>query len=476
MSCNPHIDLEYLRAPFDMAGTLSSASSSTSRRMSFSSTAPPPLLTPDVEFPNPSLMAVFAADTADEPAAIPLRSNPVKPTFDPTPSPSPPRKAPVEALNIAGTIKEIQEHNAASSFSSSGSRLTSTPTSELGRFDYPFPETPSEPAPAPHHRPNTITSRSSTTPTTARPARPADNFFARPPRLGRRGSIASGQISRLASRLPDNVDVRERPRSSSGSSSSPPPPVIPVPQEKRRCASSSSLSNLNLLATTTNPGLSPAVEVTRPPLGPSSLSSTSVSSYEIATPSTPSSATSTLSRTVYVQPTSWSRAPLSFQHAPMPAPIPPSLLARRGSVPANTLLGLGPPQGGWSNSVYKTVYHTPVMRPRKLSGEKKRTAQSPQTSVDLGRRAPTTPLGTSPARSAPTPSPVHSMSSDRDTSPRAPSLALPSPVVQYPALSPFVPAYPASLAPAAKGPAPPPTTSSTSLPLETIPSSSGEER
>ncbi|EKD05472.1 hypothetical protein A1Q2_00233 [Trichosporon asahii var. asahii CBS 8904] len=466
-----------------MTGTLSSASSSTSRRTSFSSTAPPPLLTPDVEFPNPPLMAVFAADAADEPAAIPLPSNPVKPTFDPAPSPSPPRKAPVEALNIAGTIKEIQEQNAASSFSSSGSRLTSTPTSELGRFDYPFPETPAEPAPAAHHhRPNTITSRSSTTPTTARPARPADSFFARPPRLGRRGSIASGQISRLAARLPDGVSVREqqRPRSSSGSSSSPPPQVSPIQHEKRRCASSSSLSNLNLLATTNNPGISPAVEVSRPPLGPSSLSSTSVSSYEITTPSTPSSATSTLSRTVYVQPASWSRAPLSFQHAPMPAPIPPSLLARRGSVPANTLLGLGPPQGGWSNSVYKAVYHTPAMRPRKLSGEKKRTAQSPQTSIDLGRRAPTTPLGTSPARSAPTPSPAHSAhsnysSSDRDTSPRAPSLALPSPVVQYPALSPFVP-YPASLAPAAKGPAPPPTTSSTSLPLETIPSSSGEER
>ncbi|RSH82440.1 uncharacterized protein EHS24_007409 [Apiotrichum porosum] len=306
--------------------------------------------------------------------------------------------------------------------------LVSTPAAELGPFEYPVAVAATVATPSPRDgsrererdlrravsgsvlgnntpyiplrtsrspgtsagtgRASTHSSPATTPPVTASGAHP---FFPRSPPMGRRGSIALGQISRLARNLPGPPKpsvappIARRPghtpSSSIASNSAVAVPTPASPSIGSYVCPSGSYSSVSPVMT------APSPLALRPQHGRRSSSSSSLptSSPNPSLPlplavaslpgvTTPGATPVNISGPIYLPPRATVGGPLAFAHAPLPAPIPPSLLARRGSVPLNAFVGLPAPQGGWNPQVSK-LYHQPqrrgvsAPRPRRWSGK-----------------------------------------------------------------------------------------------------------
>ncbi|KAL1412989.1 hypothetical protein Q8F55_000738 [Vanrija albida] len=306
-----------------------------SRRSSSHSSSPYPLLTPDLDLPQHISFSLAGGD--DEPPLVDDAKAPSRPI----PIAAGPGGRAPPAAKRATAPAALALDNAA--FDSYIPPLTSTPTAELGAFEYPVassasssPAAPtvsrSPPASAPHQH------KAFASVVSARAVSTSTAFFPRPPPLGRRGSIASGQISRLAAGLPG--PERET--------------LLPQPQPQAQAQ----LRRPQPIATGSTPAL-PTLSMS-PSLRPAApLPATQPTSPRFSGP-------------VYLPPAPAQPrrgAPIAFAHAPLPAPIPPSLLARRGSVPHNSLLGLPPPPGGWATSPHYTGSSAAVAQSRRrLSG------------------------------------------------------------------------------------------------------------
>ncbi|WOO76666.1 uncharacterized protein LOC62_01G000291 [Vanrija pseudolonga] len=329
-----------------------------SRRSSSHSSSPYPLLTPDLDVTQ-HMSFSLAADNSDRgddestspadevkvPASQPIAIAAAAGRARQQPVPLSPAAAVVKRSTAPAALVLGQQDV---TFDTYVPPLTSTPTTELGQFEYPVtssaatsPTAPtaaatvsrSPPASAPHHH------KAFASVVSARAVSTSTAFHPRPPPLGRRGSIASGQISRLAAGLPGP----DRPEQQSREA------VLRRPQP---------------VATGSTPAL-PTLSLS-PSLRPVSVPATSATAL-LQQPASPR-----FSGQVYLPPAPAQPrrgGPIAFAHAPLPAPIPPSLLARRGSVPHNSLLGLLPPPGGWATSPHYTGSSAAVAQSRRrLSG------------------------------------------------------------------------------------------------------------
>lgn len=381
----------------------SSALRPRSRRSSSHSSNPYPLLTPDLDGPQ-HMSFSLAADSSDrgddEPAAavdeVKTPSQPIPIAAGRARQSAPPLPAAVKRSTAPAALVLGQQDAAALGLDTYIPPLTSTPTTELGQFEYPVtssastsPIAPSvsrsPPASAPHHH------KAFASVVTARAVSTTTAFFPRPPPLGRRGSIASGQISRMAAGLPGP----ERPEQAREAVLRRPQPVA--------TGSTPALPTLSL-----SPNLRPV----------------SVPPNTAAQPASPR-----FSGQVYLPPAPAQPrrgGPIAFAHAPLPAPIPPSLLARRGSVPHNSLLGLPPPPGGWATSPHYTGSSAAVAQSRRrLSGRDEfRPKVTPPSLVlpasvvpNVAVVADDEDVGGGGSSQLPTPTAVSSVSSDTAAAP-----------------------------------------------------------
>ncbi|KAL7418653.1 hypothetical protein Q5752_006336 [Cryptotrichosporon argae] len=244
-----------------------------------------------------------------------------------------PRYYPVDVADADAVLNAPHEGPAATfSFGTCPSLPpVSTPTAELGPFEYPEPSSLSSASSS-----SSATSAVGPLPGPSRPRAAYTDLDVRTPvtggiTLGRRGSIALGHISRLAQTAAPFV-----PPVASGSRR----PSYPSPPSSRRSSTCSTLTTLpvsgrrpSILHSVTSqavpgdvpPPLFPIDSNEPTPFGsvPHSPSHPSSPSLHGAAPSSPR---------VHAR-----QGSIAFAHQPMVAPIPPSLLARRGSLPVSSL-------------------------------------------------------------------------------------------------------------------------------------------